>query len=132
MSLLSWLQKSAAANGSRESLASSSRQSLRQGDMIASETASSTEQNGSEHTLTPESPNQPVLTFPQRMFGNQQRAFCSSWYSKYPWLHYQVGTDSAPCIYIIVIVLFTCSCFHFKTMVHRLIHVSDLNFRITY
>ena len=102
MSLLSWLQKSAAANGSRESLASSSRQSLRQGDMIASETASSTEQNGSEHTLTPESPNQPVLTFPQRMFGNQQRAFCSSWYSKYPWLHYQVGTDSVFCYYCMI------------------------------
>ena len=53
-------------------------------------------------TLIPEKPNQPVLAFPQRGFGNQQRAFCSSWYSKYAWLHYQEGTDSVLCFYCMV------------------------------
>ncbi len=31
----------------------------------------------------------PELSFPQRIFGTQKRSFCSSWYGKYKWLHYQ-------------------------------------------
>jgi len=55
-----------------------------------------------EHTATsrpqpgliPECANLPVFSaFPQRNFGKQQQAFCSSWYSKYPWLHNQQGDD---------------------------------------
>ncbi|KAI6656107.1 Zinc finger MYM-type protein 1-like [Oopsacas minuta] len=52
--------------------------------------------------LVPESLYQPFLLFPQRSFGNQQRAFCSSWYSKYPWLHYQEVCDSVLCFYCLV------------------------------
>lgn len=50
--------------------------------------------------LIPESAHQPVLSFPQHTFGKQERAFCSYWYGKYPWLHYQ--DDSVLCFYCLV------------------------------
>ena len=53
-------------------------------------------------SLLPESPNQPVLSFPMRTFGSQQRAFRASWYSKYSWLHYQESSDSVLCFYCCV------------------------------
>ena len=42
----------------------------------------------------PECPNQPLLSFPLRSFGKQQRAFCSSWYNKHKWLHYHEASDT--------------------------------------
>lgn len=55
--------------------------------------------NTATDSIIPEKPNQPVLSFPQRTIGRQKRSFCSSWYSKYPWLHYQVTDDSVLCFY---------------------------------
>ena len=48
----------------------------------------------------PQKAHQPFLKFPKGTFGKQQRAFCSSWYAKFPWLHYQEGQDnvSLPCL----------------------------------
>lgn len=95
----------------RESLISSSRknQDKDQGNVTASsESSYSTiivvpnNTDGQSLTLIPESLNQPVLTFPQRMFDNQQYAFCSSRYSKFSWLDYQEGTDSVFCFYCVV------------------------------
>ncbi len=59
-------------------------------------------QSTSQPELLPERPNQPVLSFPQRTFGKQRRAFSSSWYSKYPWLHYHAGPDNVLCFYCMV------------------------------
>ena len=50
-------------------------------------------------SLIPLSANHPVLSFPLRTFGKQRRAFCSSWYRSYPWLHYQEATDSVLCFH---------------------------------
>ena len=50
-------------------------------------------------TLMPWSPHQPLLSFPYRTFAKQQRAFCSSWYRRYPWLHYQEADDKVFCFY---------------------------------
>ena len=52
--------------------------------------------------LIPESPHQPCIPFPMKTFGKQQRSFSSSWYSKYPWLHYQEESDSVLCFYCLV------------------------------
>jgi hypothetical protein len=49
-------------------------------------------------SLIPDKPNQPILSFPQRLFGTQKRSFCSTWYRKYQWLHYQESTDSVYCL----------------------------------
>ena len=43
-----------------------------------------------------------MLSFPLHEFGKQRRSFCSSWYSKYPWLHYQEGNDTVLCFYCLV------------------------------
>ena len=56
---------------------------------------------GTAH-LIPERAHQPILPFPLRSFGKQQRAFCASWYKKYPWLHYQEANDSVLCFYCLV------------------------------
>ena len=50
--------------------------------------------------VIPDSAHQPVVKFPLRTYGKQQRAFCSSWYSKYPWLH--EAEDSVLCFYCLV------------------------------
>ena len=50
-------------------------------------------------SIVPEKPHHPVLSFPQRTIGKQKRSFCSSWYVKYPWLHYQEHSDSVLCYY---------------------------------
>lgn len=50
----------------------------------------------------PEKANHPIISFPLRTFGNQQRAFQSSWYIRFPWLHYQEGNDSVLCFYCLV------------------------------
>ena len=55
-------------------------------------------------SLIPDSPNQPELSFPQRIFGTQKRSFCSSWYGKYKWLHYLEGTDR---VFAIIVYLLT-------------------------
>ena len=52
--------------------------------------------------LISDSANQPVLQFPMRSFGKQQRVFRSSWYTQYPWLHYQEGSDSVLCFQCMV------------------------------
>ena len=52
--------------------------------------------------LIPEKAHQPLLHFPMRSFGKQQRAFCPSWYNKYPWLHYLEADDSVVCFYCLV------------------------------
>ncbi len=53
-------------------------------------------------SLMPDSPNQPELSLPQRIFRTQKRSFCSSWYGTYKWLHYQEGTDRVFCYYCLV------------------------------
>ena len=53
--------------------------------------------------LIPERAHQQLLQqFPLDSFGKQQRAFGSSWYNKYPWLHYQEADDSALCFYCLI------------------------------
>ena len=50
--------------------------------------------------IIPEKPNHPVMSqFPLRTFGKQKRAFCSSWYQKYPWLHYREANDDVFCFH---------------------------------
>ena len=50
--------------------------------------------------IIPEKPNHPVMSqFPLRTFGKQKRAFCSSWYQKYPWLHYREASDDVFCFH---------------------------------
>ena len=44
-------------------------------------------------------PNQPVLSFPSRSFGKQNRSFSLSWYQRYPWFHYQVTSDTVLCFH---------------------------------
>ncbi len=39
-------------------------------------------------------PHQPILNFPKQTFGKQQR---SSWYSRYPWIHYVQEKDAVVC-----------------------------------
>ncbi len=43
--------------------------------------------------IIPEKPNHQLISFPLRTFGKQKRAFCSSWYQKYTWLHYREASD---------------------------------------
>lgn len=47
----------------------------------------------------PDRANHPILSFPLHTIGKQKRAFCSSWYQSYPWLHYQEATDSVLCFH---------------------------------
>jgi len=48
--------------------------------------------------LNDDSPTQPVLkSFPQKMFGQNARAFNSSWYNTRPWLEYSVSRDACFC-----------------------------------
>ncbi len=51
-------------------------------------------------SLIPDSPNQPELPFPQRIFGTQKRSFCSSWYGKYN--GYIIRREPIVCFAIIV------------------------------
>ena len=48
-----------------------------------------------------DSPKQPCITFPLRLFGNGQnarkRCFNSAWYQQYTWLEYSVERDAAYC-----------------------------------
>ena len=37
------------------------------------------------------------FTFPPRLIGGRQRHFQLAWFNKYPWLHYDICTDSAFC-----------------------------------
>ena len=53
-------------------------------------------------SLIPERAHQPFLKFPLRSFGKQQQAFCTIWYSKYPWLPYKEADDSVLCFYCLV------------------------------
>lgn len=47
----------------------------------------------SAQSLFPQSAHQPILApFPKRTYSKQTRSFCSSWYRKYQWLHYQEGS----------------------------------------
>ena len=51
-------------------------------------------------SVIPEKPHHPMLSaFPQRIIGKQKRSFCSTWYRKYQWLHYQEHDDSVLCFY---------------------------------
>ena len=51
----------------------------------------------------PEKAHQPFVSrFPKRTLGKQQRAFCSAWYAKFPWLHYQEGEDKVYCFHCLV------------------------------
>lgn len=113
MSLLSWFKKSVPNDD--EPLSSSASDTTTDEEELAgsvseqeeqaepSAHSSSVEQSASASiTLIPEKPNQPVLSFPQRLIGTQKRSFCSSWYSKYKWLHYQEGADCVFCYYCLV------------------------------
>ena len=51
----------------------------------------------SAQSLLPQSAHQPILA--PRTYGKQTRSFCSSWYRKYQWLHYQEGSDTVLCYY---------------------------------
>ena len=48
-----------------------------------------------------ETPNQPRLfKFPQREFGRKapvKRSFQSQWFDRWPWIHYDEGSDAAFC-----------------------------------
>lgn len=50
----------------------------------------------------PERPHQPKITFPHRTFGKQKRAFCATWFDRFPWIHYQDATDVVFCYYCLV------------------------------
>ena len=40
---------------------------------------------------------QPLIDFPIRRIAGQNRKFNAAWYSKFPWLHYDIPSDSAFC-----------------------------------
>lgn len=54
-----------------------------------------------EHQSLGEHPNQPMLpSFPRRLFGVKSpvfRSFQSSWYKRWPWIHYDPASDTAYC-----------------------------------
>ena len=50
-------------------------------------------------SMIPEKAHHPILNFPPRTIGKQRQLFCSSWYQKYPWLHYQEANDSVLCFH---------------------------------
>ena len=54
--------------------------------------------------LIPQNASQPILSFPLRTFGKQQRGFNSSCIQvkTFPWLDYQEGSDSVLCFYCLV------------------------------
>ena len=52
--------------------------------------------------LIPPKASQPILSFPPRTFGKQQRGFITSWNKTFPWLHYKEGSDSVLCFYCLV------------------------------
>ena len=109
MSLLSWLEK---PGESSKSSVTRTDQPEKQSNVeqIAPEPISGTSAVQKapgitpqpDAALIPESPHQPILSFPLRKFGDQQRAFSASWYHKYPWLHYQEGNDNVLCFYCMV------------------------------
>lgn len=101
MSLLSWLAtaKQTPAGGEEEISPLNSNEDE---DELPSD-----EHSTHPPTETPEATclkaHQPLLRpFPLRSFGKQQRAFCATWYNKYPWLHYQEADDSVLCFYCVV------------------------------
>ena len=46
------------------------------------------------------------MVFPKTVFGKKERSFNASWYSKFPWLHYDMRSDSVFC--------YTCMVAHTK------------------
>jgi hypothetical protein len=38
----------------------------------------------------------------EHLGNSNDRAFCSSWYAKFPWLHYQEGEDAVYCFHCLV------------------------------
>ena len=74
-----------------------------QGEAIAAVDQPQAPFQGDRHSAIPQSPHQPhAYKYPMQMFGNQQRAFCPFWYSKYSWLHYQESNDSVLCFHCLV------------------------------
>ena len=37
------------------------------------------------------------MLFPKAVFGKKERSFNANWYSKFPWLHYDIKSDSVYC-----------------------------------
>jgi hypothetical protein len=69
------------------------------GAMQQSATSSDSSNPAMDVSLIPITANHPMLSFPLRTIGKQRRAFCSSWYRTYPWLHYQEAMDSVLCFH---------------------------------
>ncbi len=68
---------------------------------MASVEATSSSTKSSETVSLGENPNQPVLpSYPRRKFGLKSpvfRAFQSSWYKRWPWIHYDQANDCVFC-----------------------------------
>ena len=98
MSLLSWLKPPADCGETTSDESDSEEDSI----VSMSEVANcESEVASSDHIPEiPKKAHQPFLKFPKGTYGKQQQAFCSSWYAKFPWLHYQEGQDkvSLPCL----------------------------------
>ncbi len=103
-SLLSWLSPAGGSADCGEDVSDSEVYSVCSESDLGSE---SNDDHIPEIPEIPESAHQPFLrSFPKRTFGKQQRSFCSAWYAKFPWLHYQEGEDKAYCFHCLVSVLF--------------------------
>ena len=53
-------------------------------DMASTSQSSDTEDQLVQNCSLTAGPHQPVLKFPKRTFGKQQRSFSASWYGRYP------------------------------------------------
>lgn len=96
-SLLSWLSPAGGSADCGEDVSDS------QSEVCSVCSESDLGSNDDHIPEIPESAHQPFLrSFPKRTFGKQQRSFCSAWYAKFPWLHYQEGEDKAYCFHCLV------------------------------
>ena len=102
MLLLSWLATAKQPSTEDTSTASSVDENQLPSDEPEEHSMQSPVETPEPASLIPERAHQPFLKFPLRTFGKQQRAFCATWYSKYPWLHYKEADDSVLCFYCLV------------------------------
>jgi len=89
-------------------------------DMAASSSSSA----GAEEVAIGDKASQPSsFSFPKRKFGEKNpvyRSFQSSWFKKWPWLHYDQANDKAFCVKIsefftefYMFLFFPYTCFYF-------------------
>ena len=99
MSLMSWLKKSEIDKPETEAVELTDTAELTTSDPLLGKPVQPSYQN--DQSTMPKHPHQAIITFPLQKFGSQHRAFCSAWYKRFQWLHYQ-EYNSVLCFYCFV------------------------------